>query len=90
MKKFRNCKTTTKNIITHSTCNEIFKELLRKFQISVLATTKFLSLNYLDFMQFKTVQCLHYNFTIFGIRHRKGSLRSIAPSSLLVKAVIVP
>lgn len=76
MKKFRDCSNTTK--IAHSACNEIFKELLRRFQISVLATNKFLSLNYLDFIQFRAVQCLHYNLTAFRIRNRKGSLRSIA------------
>lgn len=75
MKKFRDCSNATK--IAHSVCNEIFKELLKRFQISILATNKFLSLNYLDFIQFRSVQCLHYNLIAFRIRNRKGSLRSI-------------
>jgi len=58
-KESRNSETVgvPQEIKPHSACNEIFKELLRKFQISTLVAKKFLSLSYLDFLQFRTVQC---------------------------------
>ena len=80
MKQWRNSGIVRapQEIIPISACNEIFKELLRRFQISILAANNFLSLNYLYFTQFRTIQCLHYNFIALELRCRRGWLRSIS------------